>query len=317
MQPGQWATLDTININPTLMNTGGASGYITGDSESIKWDPVTRQLFFLGEDHGPGGQRFVSYSESTSTWQILPQTSWMLVFSHGYDHKALDVANRYLYVRGSYLDRSTYRYQIDNKVWEQLQDNNVLEYVSCCGGWDYFPEMNGVVWFQGGEVASGSTSYGGLFLRDNSTGSWRRLGSRATYVSGTYNNFAEYNPIHKVVIFGGGNGSRNLYKLDSGGGVTSLGLAPVDLGNRAGVVTIDPVSGNYLVLSNTNNSFHSYDVASNTWHLLPTAPIFQPIVNNLSTFGVVATPVSTYGVTLFVQCASSNCVVRLYKHQGG
>jgi chitodextrinase len=316
LQAGQWATLPTLNINPALL-AQGASGFITGDAESIKWDPVTRQLFFLGMDHQPGaGQRFVSYSESTNTWQVLPQTSWMAGagVNHGYDHKALDVANRYLYVRADYVSRSVYRYQIDTKVWEQVQDNNVVEYPSCCGGWDYFPELNGVVWYQGGEVVSGTTYYAGLFLRDDSTGSWRRLGSRLTYVSGMYNNFAEYNPKHKVVIFGGGFSNRNLYKLDSSGGVTPLKPAPVDLGNRAGVVTTDPVSNNYLVLSSTGNSFYSYDVASDTWQLLPTAPIFQPVVNAISTFGVVATPLSTHGVTLFVQCTDSNCVVRLYKH---
>jgi len=318
LQPGQWGTLTTLNINPALTNTGGASGYITGDSESIKWDPVTRQLFFIGMDHGPGGQRFVSYSENTNTWKILPQTSWMNItdVSHGYDHRGLDVANRYLYVRGHFTGRTSYRYQIDTEVWEQLGNNNVLEYSQCCGGWDYFPEMNGNVWFQGGEVISGNTFFGGLFFRDDLTGSWRRLGSRATYVTGNYNNFVEYNPKHKVVIFGGG--TRDLYRLNVSGGITSLGLAPVDLGNRAGVVTTDPVSGDYLVLSTTNNSFHSYDVQSNTWRLLSQSPIFQPVVNNPSIFSVVATPVSTYGVTLFVQCVSSNsCVVRLYKHNGG
>jgi len=317
LTPGTWATLATMNINATLLDPGGASGYITGDAESIKWDPLTRQLFFLGMDHHPNtGQRFVSYSDSTNTWQILPQTSWMATggVHHGYDHKALDVAHRYLYVRGQYMDRSVYRYQIDTKTWERVQDNNVLEYSQCCGGWDYFPELNGVVWFQGSDTQSGSTFYGGLFLRDDLTGSWRRLGARATYVSGDYNNFAEYNPKHKVVIFGGG--SRDLYKLDSSGGVTTLNPAPVSIGNRSGVVTMDPVSGNYLVLSNTNNSFHSYNVASDTWQLLPASPIFQFQANppNGGIFGVVATPISTYGVSLFVQCATNNCVVRLYKH---
>jgi chitodextrinase len=320
LQPGQWATLDTLNINPTLL-AKGAAGYITGNAESIKWDPVTRQLFFLGMDHQPGaGQRFVSYSESTNTWQILPQQSWMQSpdVNHGYDHKALDVANRYLYVRQGLGSRSVWRYQIDTQVWEQVQDNNVMEYPSCCAGWDYFPELNGVVWWQGGEVAgSGTTSYGGLFIRDDLTGSWRRLGARATYVTSPYDNFAEYNPKQKVVIFGGGQGDRNFYKLDSSGGITSLKPTPVDLGNTKGIVTTDPVSGSYLMLSNTGNSFYSYDVVSDTWQLLPASPLFDPPISVPSepVFGVTATPVSTYGVTLFVKCLDTGCVVYLYKHQ--
>jgi hypothetical protein len=310
-----------MNINATLLDPGGASGYITSDAESIKWDPLTRQLFFLGMDHHPNtGQRFVSYSDSTNTWQILPQTSWMATggVHHGYDHQALDVANRYLYVRGHYMDRSVYRYQIDTKTWERVQDNNVLEYSQCCGGWDYFPELNGVVWFQGSDTQSGSTFYGGLFLRDDLTGSWRRLGQSAAYLAGTYHNFAEYNPKQKVVIFGGGDGAtRTLYKLDSSGTITSLKPAPVDLGITKSIVTTDPVTGKYLVLSNTGSSFYSYEVASDTWTLLPAAPILSSGQSSSGpTFGTVATPVSTYGVTLFVQCNPGNCAVYLYKHSG-
>ena len=321
LQPGQWAALATANINAALLDPGGASGYITGYAESLKWDPLTRQLFFLGMDHHPDtGQRFVSYSDSTNTWQILPQTSWMATggVHHGYDHQALDVANRYLYVRGHYMDRSVYRYQIDTKTWERVQDNNVLEYSQCCGGWDYFPELNGVVWFQGSDTQSGSTFYGGLFLRDDLTGSWRRLGQSAAYLAGTYHNFAEYNPKQKVVIFGGGDGAtRTLYKLDSSGTITSLKPAPVDLGITKSIVTTDPVTGKYLVLSNTGSSFYSYEVASDTWTLLPAAPILSSVQSSSGpTFGTVATPVSTYGVTLFVQCNPGNCAVYLYKHSG-
>ncbi|PYV44929.1 MAG: hypothetical protein DMG06_04500 [Acidobacteria bacterium] len=100
LQPGQWTTITTNNIDPTLTNTGGASGFIFGYTESIKWDPVTRQLFYVGMDHNQANpsqtQRFVSYSDSNNTWQILPSTSWMhtgATPSHGYDHMALDPVN--------------------------------------------------------------------------------------------------------------------------------------------------------------------------------------------------------------------------------
>src|SRR2546422_7933696 len=55
MQPGTWATLSTNNINPTLSNTGGASGIIFGYTEYIKWDPVGQRLYYLGGDHATSG----------------------------------------------------------------------------------------------------------------------------------------------------------------------------------------------------------------------------------------------------------------------
>src|SRR5262249_34834276 len=162
------------------------------------------QLFYVGQDHGEPDQTqaFVSYSEATNSWSTLPSTSWMHVGStpsHGYDHMALDPVHRYFYVRSPYMGTTTYKYQIDNQTWTPIASNNLMSYVQCCGGLDYFPEMNGVIWVQGGEV--GNT--GGVFLLSDSTGQWSRVGQINTYVMGSYHNFAEYNPVYKVVLFGG------------------------------------------------------------------------------------------------------------------
>src|SRR5262249_1350418 len=151
------------------------------------------------------------------------------------------------YVRSPYMGTTTYKYQIDNQTWTPIASNNLMSYVQCCGGLDYFPEMNGVIWVQGGEV--GNT--GGVFLLSDSTGQWSRVGKIHTYVMGSYHNFAEYNPVYKVVLFGGGNdGARKLYKLSSNGTITSLKDAPVDLGIQSAMLTVDSVSGDYLVFSN-------------------------------------------------------------------
>jgi hypothetical protein len=312
--------LTTNNINPTLANTGGASGFIFGYTESIKWDPVSRQLFFIGMDHNqPSGERFVSYAESTNSWQILPQPAAMGGsgvgnVNHGYDHHALDPANRYLYFRYGFAARSVYRYQIDTKVWTKLSDNNVLNYSQCCGGLDYFPELNGVVWAQAGE----NGNWGGVFLYSYSSGQWQRLGAANSYVMGTYHNFAEYNPINKVLVFGGGNGSSNIYKLTASGVVTQLKTAPFALGIQRSVFTVDPVSGDYLVL-NSAKEFWKYNVNNDAWTRLPDPPSGIWGTNSVEgpVHGMVAGPVNTYGVISTVVCrdnSNSNCHIHLYKH---
>jgi hypothetical protein len=116
------------------------------------------------------------------------------------------------------------------------------------------------------------------------------------------------------MLFGGGSGNRNIYKLDASGTVTSLGLAPIPLGTQQSIVTVDPVSGNFLVFG-TNGSFYVYNIITNTWQLRPQQNLFDPIHNGTSAiWQVVATPVSTYGVVMFVKWNNSQSTVYLYKH---
>ena len=78
---------------------------------------------------------------------------------------------------------------------------------------------------------------------------------------GVYHNIAEYSPVHKMVLFGGGNGSSDLYKLDAKGKVTTLKKTPIGVGTMQSIVTLDPVSGDFLVFGK-NGSFYVYDVAA-------------------------------------------------------
>ena len=99
MQPGTWAQLTTVNINPTLTNTGGASGFIFGYTDKAVWDPTTRQLLFIGGDHN-GTARFVSYTDTTNSWQIQTQPSWIpSTVMHGYHHTAINAGSGILYHR--------------------------------------------------------------------------------------------------------------------------------------------------------------------------------------------------------------------------
>src|SRR5262245_31505984 len=118
---------------------------------------------------------------------------------------------------------------------------------------------------------------------------------------GPYHNFAEYSPVHKVILFGGGNGSSDLYKLDAAGKVTALKKAPIGLGTMQSIVTLDPVSGDFLIFGK-GGSFYVYDVTSDAWKRQGgKVPIFEPTrVADNKVWHVTATPVSTYGVTMFV-----------------
>lgn len=314
MQAGQWRQLATSNINATLI-ASGASGIVFGFTETIKWDPTSRQLFFLGGDHADV-PHFIRYQESTNSWARLPRPSWMgSATMHGYDHTAIDAQRRFLYHRPYPGGSSVHRYNIDTQSWSSLPapPNSVMGYDNCCVGIDFFPELDAVVY---ASVESGND--GALVKLDVTTNQWSRV-TQPVLTMGTLHHFAEYNPVHKVVLFGGGDGSRNVYKVNASGQVTTLRQAPVTLGVQSSIVTVDPISGDYLVFTEAGQ-FYVYKVATDTWTAQSGAsalPIWTTSYSN-AVHGVVAAPIATHGVTLFVTCNGSNdCRVNLYKHGSG
>jgi chitodextrinase len=315
LAPGQWATLVTNNINPTLTNTGGSSNMIFGYADAMKWDPVSRRMLYLGSDHGgnptPGPNsnfRFVAYSEATNAWSVLPNPPWAFTDwatgrytdVHGYDKTAINAQARRLY-RNPFNSKQIHVYNLDTGAWSLLPappDNGS----SCCDAIEYFPELGGLVWSQGtGEQ---------LFFNESNQ-QWSPLGSEGSLASTWM--FAEYNPVHHVTILGSSTGA--LFKLSSSGELTPLQDIPVSIYDGSGwngVVTVDPVSGEYLVLTPPTREFHAYDVVSDTWRSDLTPPP-APGMN-----AVLGTPIATYGVNAFTHCDNrGSCGVWLYRHSGG
>lgn len=308
MQPGTWAELTTTNMVPTLAQAGGASTIITAYSDDAVWDPVTKRFFFIGGDHFPINcdPRFVSYSDATNAWQILPQPTWFPCGAfHGYNHTALDPVNGKLYHRQFNLPL-VHKYDIASGVWSVLPSipSNVVSFIQCCVGVAWFPERQSLVY-----VSSASET---VAEYSEQTGTWGKLAQNLPI--GAYQNFAKYNPVHNVVLFGGGQSDRHMYKLDASGNVTALHDAPIPIGIMNTIITPDPVSGKYLIFGNAKD-FWVYDVVSDTWtQQSGQAPIYDPPVDIPAVFGTIVAPISTYGVNMFARCHISNCHVYLYKH---
>jgi hypothetical protein len=132
---------------------------------------------------------------------------------------------------------------------------------------------------------------------------------------GTYQNFTEYSPVHKVIVFGGGNGSNALYVYDVQGNITTKKTPPLaSLGVTHTIITADPVTGNLLVFGK-NRSMYEYNPIADTWTPLniAAAPFFDQGPDG-PVFGTVATPVGNYGVSLFLNWNWNNSSVYLYKH---
>jgi hypothetical protein len=162
-----------------------------------------------------------------------------------------------------------------------------------------------------------SGTNGSLIRFSFDTNQWMRVGPGKNLSMGGLHHFAEYNPVHKLVLFGSGDGSNDIYTVNSTGQITKKGDSPVVLGPNHTITTVDPVSGDYLVFT-MGRQFYVYDVIADSWDLQSASvPIWTSRYSGKDVHGVVATPVSTYGINLFVTCNGGDCRVTLYKHSAG
>lgn len=299
LEPGEWGSLETQEIDAVL-SANGASGIQIPYSEDIVWDAATRQLLFVGGDHADIAD-LVVYGEDSNTWETLERPGWIPGSTmHGYDHSAIDQGRRFLYHR-PFANNVVHRWDIDAGTWSELPsppDNGV----SCCDALEFFPEMDGLLWTH--------HSYGEMWLFSEASQEWSML---TTMPPGNTWQVAEYNPVHHVVLF---TIEGALHRLDADGTVTdlgSLGQPIYDGSGYNGVLTVDPVTGDYLVSTPAgegDRTWHAYDVIENAWGELPTSPDVD-----LANTGMVATPIAEYGITLFVYCyGGTPCGVLAYKH---
>ena len=80
------------------------------------------------------------------------------------------------------------------------------------------------------------------------------------------------------------------------------------------VFTLDPGSGNFLVLANTG-AFYEYNPATDIWKLIGTN--VPPFIAASEFNVIVASPISNYGATAFIAWNFNNSKVFLYKHAPG
>lgn len=298
-----WEELQTIGLTKDLVSSNGDFRTILEYADKAVWDSKSQKLFFVGGGHY-AGMEFISYDAQTNIWQEFPDPYWFsgVETCHAYHGNAIDVSRGFLFFLRC-NSRTVYQYSIERAEWSQLP-NNTSGSQSIAMALEYFPEMDGLVHVINGEVN----------ILNKRTSQWSTLAK--DLAMGDYHNFAEYNPVHKVVLLGGGNDSNKMYKLSANGQITALRPAPFSLAISRALITVDPVSGDYLIFGG-NDKFYAYNIAADSWtpEPAPTVPIFKKVADESNIFGCIATPVAGYGVTMFVKLVlEQGARVYLYKH---
>lgn len=296
VQPGAFAEMNVSGFNNNLLFWEGRHAFAYTDT--LKWDPNARKVHFTGAGHLVTTKHLV-YTESTNSWQTL--TAGGSHVAHGYDHAAIDPAGRKYYFRG--FNRNHLEiYDLDSRNW--TQSSSFPSNYQVAGGVAWFPELGRVIVFD---------ERAGIVAYNPGNNLWSTLATNV--VAGNYHNFAEYSPVHRVVIAGGGNDFKSIYRVDASGSVTKMKDAPFNLGITASVVTVDPVSGNFIVVR-PNGSFYEYNPMSDVWTNIGVSVPSKLLTNSGDSggWGLLATPVSTHGVILFAKYDGDSSSMFVYKH---
>jgi hypothetical protein len=287
MAPGTWikmpqnSTFDNLSLGYSLLYW--ADGGV--------WDSINDRVIWVG---GPGSccadppiYKMITYTESNGAWQV--STTPFSGSGHAYDGNALDPSTGTLYFGKHYDD---YVKVWDGSSWSELPELPWTGGVTPALAW--FPELDDG---NGGLVYAKEN--GKVAWYDGS--SWHKINDGQSWPD--YNNFAEYNPVKKVVWLGEGT---DHYALDAQLNMRKLQTPPIDLDDGAALKSVDPVSGLYIVLDIIHNVWWQFNIDTDTWTQL--AGMSGAPSAGESMFHV---PLTEHGVIMyFIQ----NDGVYLYKH---
>lgn len=286
-------------------------------NNDMKWDPGTRQILVINGGHY-SSFKFITYSADTNEWRLMPVPPWMdprrpdstacgkdgkdgnrsWPRSHLYDRLAISPEHRLFAVNFNGL----YLYDIDKQDWTPRIPTS-------SGGKDayqvieYFPEMKAFIY----ECNWGRD----LRLWDVEKKEERRLGSYPFGMHGVM----EYNPVHKVMLFGAGDagggegkGHPSLYLLNKEGTVAKLKPPPIHINcTPRSKLLCDPASGEYIAQDRGDGRFHAFHPIRDEWKELPGLRL--PDAESLGA------AIDTYGVMMFLSRGKAGFRCHLYKHK--
>src|SRR4030095_11078326 len=181
---------DTVGFNGgSLLVQGSLLLYLTQQTDKALWDPVTRQLFLIGQGDGSAGWAttgafFIKYGEACNCWTSLSLAN-IGPPAHGYNHMSINSAAGKIYYR-VYAKPAIWEYDIAKNTWSVLTNVPSTTY-NTVTTLEYFPEAGGIVYLDGDF---------GLYFFKLSTRQWQKLADTnkgGVYIMGSFENTIRYN----------------------------------------------------------------------------------------------------------------------------
>jgi len=307
LKPGEWADLSTNGLTLGLLEDVGGHNLLQWTDDAY-WDPVEKQFLFLGQGHSSNwdgnnatGPRFIRYKNSDNSWGNLPTLPVPSTY-HAYNHSALDIKKRRFYHRPA-NSTVVYGFDLNSKTWSAnlpAVPSSVYGAINCCGGLEFFEQLNGFIMAVSGEVV----------YYNETTKNWSSLASGLA-ASG-YCQFTEYSEKKGVVILGGRDSQ--FYQVGADGKVETLGAPPIPIdGCGSTVLTTDPNTGNFLLFGEAGG-FYEYDPDTKQWTTHNATSFIKSKTYKGGVWGTVAAPIPELGVNFFLSWNWDKSAAFIYKH---
>jgi hypothetical protein len=299
MKPGTWAELKCGGPAGLRSAPQPSKGLDIGTwSDDGEWDSRTGQFLFLGLRQT---RRFIAFSEEKNEWRDIglpedheasnspPVAS---KFGHQYSRNALDSDNSHYYT----LAGNIHRYDLAAGRWSKLPPGGSY---GGTGVLEFFAARKGLLALTGDHPHD-------LRIFSVEKQAWQSLGKIAVH---GYHSMGRHNPFRQEVLFTGGNATiRTVARVNKDGTIERLKDAPEDMKITGTFITVDPLSGKYLVLTWANGrKLLDFDSDKNEWRLVDdftTTP--WPFEN----YGApVVAYIPEYGVSMWISRKTF-----LYKH---
>lgn len=351
LSAGQWGELTSATGQNATLGLGITNGSMLPQTNEGHWCAQTATIELVGQDHGGGGSgssgwgmRHAKYTESTDAFSTVEAQSGVFGLSpqHSYDHTAINPSTGDLYGREGLVGVANVR------VWRKpLSDRSVwLGAVPTLAFAEYQQIAVGTCWWSGSFTAGtqpagaegcfmifhsgasaappGSANDGVITAYDPVEDDWiyNQNGRAPFYGAGgtsTYHSIMEYSAGKNCAVYGGGNvANRSLWKMASDGTVTQMTQVPsgktvgVAVGENAGRLVADPVTGNFLLLC-AGELWELNPDGSGTWTQATSPPAGVGDPDAAQWVTSVALP--DHGCVAFIrQDNATNHAFWLYKH---
>lgn len=252
----------------------GAGGIRNAYATKLAFDPATKNMYFIGDDHN-APLHFFKYDEAANAWSEGPALPWSVSegsADHGYEHTIFVPAPVSTLFRRRHRGMELWRWG-GGTSWSNFSLQPGLSYAAAATGVEWFPELGKIIVFQDENGSSGAiVGYDPI------------SGAQTVYVSGSSSdggaqlpntgdphNFAHSNPAHHLVWFGGGNGANTSWTMDAAGTITPMPNIPAEVGsigpgNGMSLPVYNPANGLFLVFVSPTVRYDFDPTGTGTWH---------------------------------------------------